>query len=189
MAEKTENDPNALKAKNKIEDDLLRKASKTKDLTRDELRQLHEILSGDYARKVFSVITNTTDTLINALNVSDALTSEMMRIEIATMYAKYGYADAPQLEQHLIDHVIACYLRLWVAERDYSAIHKNQHTLTLGMFWEKRLTMLQGRYIRAVEMLSRVRRVRLPNVQINIANEGAKQLNTLQTLQATEAKK
>ena len=189
MAKETENDPNALKTKNKIEDDLLRKASNTKDLTRDELRQLHEILSGDYARKVFSVITNTTDTLINALNVSDALTSEMMRIEIATMYAKYGYADAPQLEQHLIDHVIACYLRLWVAERDYSAIHKNQHTLTLGMFWEKRLTMLQGRYLRAVDMLARVRRVKLPNLQINIANDGGKQLNTLQTPQAHEAEK
>ena len=189
MAEKTENDPNALKTKNKIEDDLLRKASKTKDLTRDELRQLHEILSGDYRKRFSRIITNTTDPVINALNVSNALTSEMMRIEIATMYAKYGYADAPQLEQHLIDHVIACYLRLWVAERDYSAIHKNQHTLTLGMFWEKRLTMLQGRYLRAVEMLARVRRVKLPNVQINIANEGAKQLNTLQTPQTTETKK
>lgn len=189
MAKETENDLNALKVKNKIEDDLLRKASKTKDLTRDELRQLHEILSGDYARNVFSVITNTTDTVINALNVSDALTSEMMRIEIATMYAKYGYEDAPELERHLIDHTIACYLRLWTAEREYTTIQKKEHTLTQGMFWEKRLTMLQGRYLRAVEMLARVRRVKLPNVQINIANEGGKQLNTLQTPQTTETKK
>ena len=189
MAKETKNDPNEVKTKKQIDDDLLKKASKTKSLTHDELQQLRTILSSDIARDVFAVITKTTDTVINALNVSDALTSEMMRIEIATMYAKYGYADAPQLEQHLIDHVIACYLRLWVAERDYSAIHKNQHTLTLGMFWEKRLTMLQTRYLRAVEMLARVRRVKLPNVQINIANEGANQLNTLQTLQSTETKK
>ena len=189
MAKETKNDPNEVKTKKQIDDDLLKKASKTKSLTHDELQQLHTILSSDIARDVFAVITKTTDTITNALEVGNALTSEMMRIEIATMYAKYGYEDAPQLEQHLIDHVIACYLRLWVAERDYSAIHKNQHTLTLGMFWEKRLTMLQRRYLRAVEMLARVRRVKLPNVQINIANEGANQLNTLQTLQTTETKK
>lgn len=189
MAKKTENDPNEVKTKKHIDDDLLKKASKTKSLTHDELQQLHTLLSSDTARDVFAVITKITDTVINALNVSDALTSEMMRIEITTMYAKYGYADAPQLEQHLIDHTIACYLRLWTAERDYSAVHKNRHTLTLGAYWEKRLTMLQGRYLRAVEMLARVRRVKLPNVQINIANDGAKQLNTLQTLQSTETKK
>lgn len=169
--------------------ELIRKAHKTNNLTGDELQRLRAMLDDERISAAFAVLTKLTDGILDTLNIDNALTSENIRAEVARLYVAYGDDDAPQLERHLIDHVIACYLRLWIAERDYSAIQKSQHTLTLGAYWEKRLTMLQGRYLRAVDMLARVRRVKLSNLQINIANDGGKQLNTLQTPQANEAEK
>ena len=52
-------------------------------------------------------------------------------------------------------------------------------TLTMGKYWEGRLSAAQRRHLRAVETLARVRRLlsRIPAVQVNIATQGGQQVN------------
>ena len=52
-------------------------------------------------------------------------------------------------------------------------------TLTLGMYWEKRLSAAQRRFTRACETLARVRKLsrNTPALQFNIATSGGQQVN------------
>ena len=107
--------------------------------------------------------------------ITETVTSDGARV---TMRANYeglcrdlGRAKSPPLEQGLIDHVALCWLRLQVVEQQYSGIHASSMTLAQGDYWERRLSAAQRRYLRACESLARVRRLRLPAMQINIGKE------------------
>jgi hypothetical protein len=155
--------------------DFVQGMQKKKTATAAEHEKIKEVLMNADTRGVFTVIKKLSDAALDNINTADVFTRESLKADVAFMYVDYGYPDAPQIERHMIEHVVACYIRLWVAEREYSSILKEEHTLTRGAYWDKKLSMIQTRYLRAVEMLARVRRVKLPNVQINIAD---KQINT-----------
>ena len=57
-----------------------------------------------------------------------------------------GYADAPMLEQLLIQQAALCWLKLNLVELSYSSTMAQSITLTLGIFWEKWLTAAQRRF-------------------------------------------
>ena len=68
-------------------------------------------------------------------------------------------------------------LKLNLVELSYSGTMKQSITLTLGMYWEKRLSAAQKRFTRACETLARVRKLsrNTPALQFNIATaEGSK---------------
>jgi hypothetical protein len=90
-----------------------------------------------------------------------------------------GYDGAPMLEQLLIQQAALCWLKLNLVELSYSGTMKQSHTLTLGMYWEKRLSAAQKRFTRACETLTRVRKLsrNTPALQFNIATSGGQQLN------------
>jgi hypothetical protein len=90
-----------------------------------------------------------------------------------------GYRTAPPLEKALIQHAALCWLRLSIMELRYTNVMRQSITLTLGAYWEKRLTAAQKRFNRAGESLERVRMLsaRVPRVQINVAAEGGQQIN------------
>jgi hypothetical protein len=73
---------------------------------------------------------------------------------------------------------VLAWLRCVDVERRYSDILGESVTLAVGDFWERRLTMAQRRYLRALETLARVRRLALPAVQVNIGAQQVNQLNT-----------
>ena len=85
-----------------------------------------------------------------------------------------GYDKAPPLERALIEHAALCWLRLQNVEQRYSRVMAQSITLTMGDYWERRLSSAQRRYLRACETLARVRRLRLPALQVNI---GENQVN------------
>jgi len=82
-----------------------------------------------------------------------------------------GYAQAAPLEQGLIEHAALCWVRLQTVEQSYSNVIAQNCTLALADYWERRLSAAQRRYLRACETLARVRRLRLPAVQVNIADK------------------
>lgn len=90
-----------------------------------------------------------------------------------------GSEGAPLLEQLLIQHAALCWLKLNLVELSYSNVMKQSITLTLGMYWEKRLSAAQLRFTRACETLTRVRKWsrNTPSLQVNIATEGGQQVN------------
>jgi hypothetical protein len=90
-----------------------------------------------------------------------------------------GYDGAPLLEQLLIQQAALCWLKLNLVELNYSSVMKQSITLTLGMYWEKRLSAAQRRFTRACETLARVRKLsrNTPALQVNIAASGGQQVN------------
>lgn len=90
-----------------------------------------------------------------------------------------GYDGAPMLEQLLIQQAALCWLKLNLVELNYSSVMKQSITLTLGMYWEKRLTAAQKRFTRACETLTRIRKWsrNTPALQVNIATDGGQQVN------------
>jgi len=70
-------------------------------------------------------------------------------------------------------------MQLSIVELQYSHVMKQSITLTLGIFWEKRLSAAQRRFTRACETLARVRKLsrNTPALQFNIAASGGQQVN------------
>jgi hypothetical protein len=118
--------------------------------------------------------------------VLDALTNEggghgaraCWEQRMQSIRADLGYATSPPLEQLLIQQVSLCWLNLNLVEFRHVNIMKQSITLTLGAYWDKRLSMAQQRFTRACESLARVRRLsrRIP-IQVNIAAQGGQQIN------------
>ena len=83
------------------------------------------------------------------------------------------------LEQLLIQHAALSWLKLSLVELQYSHVMKQSITLTLGIFWEERLSAAQNRFTRACETLARVRKLSRnpPALQFNIATNGGQQVN------------
>ena len=90
-----------------------------------------------------------------------------------------GYDEAPLLEKLLIQQAALCWLKLNLVELSYSGTMAQSITLTLGIYWEKRLTAAQRRFTGACETLARVRKLsrNTPALQFNIATSGGQQVN------------
>jgi len=85
-----------------------------------------------------------------------------------------GYEHSSVAEQLLIDQVAVCYFRLNLAETEHSYIKVSSSERT---YREQRLSAIQRQYIRAIESLSRVRKlVQSPVMQVNIAADGGQQV-------------
>ena len=100
--------------------------------------------------------------------------------EVDILKKQLGFDAAPPLERLLIEHLLTVRLRLIDAENRYNNIVVgNSVTLQQGQYWDNLLSSTQARFLRAIETLARVRRLarNTPALQINIANEGGKQVN------------
>lgn len=108
-----------------------------------------------------------------------AAVKECWKHRLQTLKKELGYEGAPLLEQLLIQQAALCWLKLNLVELSYSHTMKQSITLTLGIYWEKRLSAAQKRFTRACETLTRVRRLsrNVPALQVNIAAEGGQQVN------------
>jgi hypothetical protein len=104
---------------------------------------------------------------------------ECWKRRLQSLKKELGSDGAPLLEQLLIQQAALCWLKLNLVELNYSSVMKQSITLTLGMYWEKRLTAAQKRFTRPCETLTRVRKLsrNTPALQFNIATDGGQQLN------------
>jgi hypothetical protein len=104
---------------------------------------------------------------------------ECWKQRLQALKKELGYDEAPTLERLLIQQAALCWLKLNLVELNYSSVMKQSITLTLGMYWEKRLTAAQKRFARACETLARVRKLsrNTPALQFNIAANGGQQVN------------
>jgi hypothetical protein len=104
---------------------------------------------------------------------------ECWKHRLQVLKKELGADEATLLEQLLIQQTALCWLKLNLLELSYSTVMKQSITLTLGAYWEKRLTSAQRRFARACETLARVRKLsrNTPALQFNIAAEGGQQVN------------
>jgi len=108
-----------------------------------------------------------------------AAVKECWKHRLQALKKELGSDGAPLLEQLLIQQAALCWLKLNLVELSYSSTMKQSITLTLGIYWEKRLTAAQRRFTRACETLARVRKLsrNTPALQLNIAADGGQQVN------------
>lgn len=64
----------------------------------------------------------------------------MLKTSPSSVEKDLGYDDAPLLEKLLIQQAALCWLKLNLVELSYSGTMAQSITLTLGMYWEKRLS-------------------------------------------------
>jgi len=139
----------------------------------EELRRMMR-LTPVLARLLYNVAEVNNDKVIRSI-VAQPLAREALAARVEAMRDDLGYAEAPELERGLIEHVVMCWLRVQRVELSYTHAQNAEMTLPMADWWERKLTAAHGRYIRAVESLARVRRMARPSaVQINV---GEKQVN------------
>lgn len=112
------------------------------------------------------------NSMYNSYVMREAVRAGMQRTAQAL-----GYASATALERLLIDNIVLCWARLFSIENSHTNAFKGEISMPLGEYRERRLSVVQGRYLRACESLARVRRLLRPasaSVQVNI---GDKQIN------------
>lgn len=100
-----------------------------------------------------------------------------IKTNIDHMKQELGYDVSPMLERLLIDNLINCWLRYQWVEYHLAEYMGQECTYATIQYWEKRLSLTQARYLRAVETLARVRKLKLPALQVNIAQDGGQQVN------------
>ena len=81
-----------------------------------------------------------------------------------------GYETASPIERPLIQHVVLCWFRLQLTENRYEARMQESLSLAQGLYWEKKLSANQRRYLRSIETLARIRKMNI-TVQINMAHQ------------------
>ncbi len=159
--------------------EAIRKTDKEKP-TKEERAELDRILRDVPAVWTVAgdVMNHTALGMINQMKGTYALTAslrtgwEQLQRDLARP------SDGP-LEALLIQQIALAWLKLAYTE------HHHRHYLMSGNtpikqaeFWERRLSAAQRRYLRASETLARVRRLQLPAVQVNIAEQQVNQVNT-----------
>jgi hypothetical protein len=74
----------------------------------------------------------------------------------------------------VIDHPVTVATVGWVIK-----LSESEETVTMGIYWEKRLTAAQKQFTRACETLARVKKLsrNTPALQFNIAASGGQQVN------------
>lgn len=126
--------------------------------------------AGDLALQNLKLITTESGFTPAAQILTDA--------DIKNKRADLGYKQAPRLEKMLIDALLLAWLRYQKIENNYHSMNQGEGmSLQKAMFWEKRLSMAQARYLKAAETLARVRKLTSPILQVNVAQEGSQQVN------------
>ncbi len=129
-------------------------------------------------RAAGDVMEHTAQALIDDLSGKSHLVRTSLETGWARLAVDLARPGDGELERLLVQQVVLCWLKLAYTE------HQHRHYLTNGGatitqcdFWERRLSAAQHRYLRATEALARVRRLQLPAVQVNIAEQQVNQVN------------
>ena len=106
-----------------------------------------------------------------------AVLKESLKIGFNNMQVELGLATGSRLDQLLVQQVVLAWMRLAYVEYQYSAVTTSNATHKTLEYWEKRLNASQRRFLRASESLVRIRKLQLPAVQINMAQQQVNQVN------------
>ncbi|MDQ3713822.1 MAG: hypothetical protein M3388_16600 [Acidobacteriota bacterium] len=90
---------------------------------------------------------------------SSYLTKEIYREKLAALRDNLGWANSSEMEKILIEQVCLNWLRLNLLESVHSTKTTESHSFETGVYWDKRLSSAQRRYLRAVESLAKVRKL------------------------------
>lgn len=84
---------------------------------------------------------------------------QAFRKKLAAMRDNLGWATASEIEKILIEQVCLNWLRLNLLESLHLSKTTENHNIETGLYWDKRLTAAQRRYLRVCESLAKVRKL------------------------------
>jgi hypothetical protein len=117
------------------------------------------------------------DGLLSSLG--NVLLEETTRAGVETLKASLGYDTSPMVERLLIEAICVAWIIHDKALMSYSdTIGKAGRSFKQELHVERRLTSAQRRYLRAIDSLGKIRKLKLPPVQINIGALGVQAINT-----------
>mgnify|MGYP007086306384 FL=1 len=160
--------------------DIRRRVNREKQ-TAEDRAEFSRLLTEHPAawRAAGDVMEHTAQALIDDLGGKSHLVQTSLQTGWTRLTVDLARPGDGELERLLVQQVVLCWLKLAYTE------YQHRHYLTTGTttitqadFWERRLSAAQHRYLRATETLARVRRLQLPAVQVNIAEQQVNQLNT-----------
>ncbi len=103
-----------------------------------------------------------------------------MNAGLADLHQQLGYDTAPPLQRILIEQVALAWLRHNWVEYQFQSFQPQSMPIARALYWERKLSASQRRFLRACEALARVQKLaeRTPALQINFAE---KQVNISQS--------
>ena len=107
---------------------------------------------GNLNRQVFNQV-------LEATTGKSALGKEAARRYIKEMKTQLGYDSSTFIEQMLIDEIIMRWLRLTSIENQHLHNLAESHTYARGLYYDKRLSLAQKRYLTALETLAKTRKL------------------------------
>ena len=158
-AQNTHADENTLALPTDEAVDLMQRCNRT-DATPADVQALRKYLDATPGLHYPSAVSSARVNLYALGSGGNALRTELQKRAMREHEAALGHAEADPLTRTLIEHVTACYFTLEHITALYARKLGEQHTLELADHYEKRLTKAQTRYLRAVENLERVRKLR-----------------------------
>jgi hypothetical protein len=131
-------------------------------------RLLHE--KPELWRQVADLARRTQEQLIEEAIQAPALFRESLSHGVQEMRRELGYAESSLLERLAIEQVLLCWLDSPTTRWGYHHDITGGASIRNAQHWERRLNGAQRRYLRAIQALSRMRKLG-PAVQINIAEQ------------------
>jgi hypothetical protein len=116
--------------------------------------------------------------LVDGACSSNPVRGEAIRRQADALKVELAGPNSSTLERLLADRVALCWVAVNVEEMRHTMALSKNSDFELCEFFQKRLDHAHRRYLQSIKALAQVRRLQLPNVQVNIAD---KQINVQQT--------
>lgn len=155
---------------------ILNRTDKEKPAKKD-MQALREIL-----KKYPNIWTITGDLAKNAEShfiremQATAVMKESTKVGFEQMRQSLAHPQDSPLEELVIQNVVLAWIRLAYVEYSYTAVTNKGGSYESLNYWEKRLNAAQRRFLRASESLARIRKLNVPVMQVNIAQQQVNQV-------------
>ena len=114
------------------------------------------------------------EALLKAATGTNELAADSIARNMDAMKRKLVGENPSHLESLLADRIAMCWLRVQCAELSYAAVVNKSVTFKNGDYLQRQVERADRQYLAAIRTLAQVRKLGLPNVQVNI---GDKQVN------------
>ncbi|MCA9925542.1 MAG: hypothetical protein KC421_24395 [Anaerolineales bacterium] len=102
-----------------------------------------------------------------------------LEIQIKQMQTELGYKDSSLLERMVIDNIIDSWLHLQHVQHYLNYwLNRTGSGWDAAAYWEKRMDTAQRRFLRACTALTRIRKMQVTAVQVNISRQQVNQIVT-----------
>lgn len=124
------------------------------------------------------------DNKLNAV-IENVLLKEAVMAKIRDMKRQLKYDESPELERLLIQQIALCWLNLYAVQSRCTNLDNDSHSLNVGSYWDKRLNSAQRRFLKAVESLSKLRKVKVQIELRESCKESAEANSTKRVMKVT----